>query len=153
MSGTHTQVDQIRSSRRADCQSKILNSLLPQLAPDLTGLRLLSGCFHVNVTIMQPLDPKNPVAPVPGRHSHGPYMIWLGAAAALCRAAANDPSGCCAAEGKGELGLKIGAQPMQSRQTSHVRPCLLRLDPDSTCRCATLCRQRVGWPAYGRCCT
>ena len=31
----------------------------------------------------QPLDPKNPVTPVPHRHSHGQWMIQLGAAALL----------------------------------------------------------------------
>ncbi len=31
----------------------------------------------------QPLDPKNPVAPVPGRHSQGPFMLSLGTAALL----------------------------------------------------------------------
>jgi hypothetical protein len=60
------------------------------------------------VALPQPLDPKNPVVPIPGRHSHGPFMIQLGAAAALCRAAADDPTGCCAAEGAGELGLRMG---------------------------------------------
>ena len=60
------------------------------------------------VELSQPLDPKNPVVPIPGRHSHGPYMIQLGAAAALCRAAADDPTRCCAAEAEGELGLSIG---------------------------------------------
>lgn len=31
----------------------------------------------------QPLDPKNPVSPVSGRHSQGPYMLSLGTAALL----------------------------------------------------------------------
>ena len=31
----------------------------------------------------QQLDPKNPVRPVPGRHTHAPYMIHLGTAALL----------------------------------------------------------------------
>jgi len=30
-----------------------------------------------------PLDPKNPVIPVPGRHTHGPFMIQIGTAALL----------------------------------------------------------------------
>jgi mannose/cellobiose epimerase-like protein (N-acyl-D-glucosamine 2-epimerase family) len=33
----------------------------------------------------QPLDPKNPVTPVPGRRSHGPYMITIGIAALLAQ--------------------------------------------------------------------
>ncbi len=31
----------------------------------------------------QPLDPQNPVQPVPGRHLHGPYMLQLGTAALM----------------------------------------------------------------------
>ncbi|MCP4645203.1 MAG: hypothetical protein GY851_32475 [bacterium] len=35
------------------------------------------------VTDQQALDPKNPIRPVPGRHSHGPYMIQVGTAGVL----------------------------------------------------------------------
>ena len=37
----------------------------------------------------QPLDPKNPVQPVPGRHLHGPYMLQLGTAALMTALEAN----------------------------------------------------------------
>lgn len=37
------------------------------------------------VTDQQALDPKNAVRPVPGRHSHGPRMIQIGAAAVMLR--------------------------------------------------------------------
>ena len=41
---------------------------------------IIEGSF---VTDQQPLDPKNPIRPVPGRHSQGPTMIEIGAAALL----------------------------------------------------------------------
>ncbi|MDP6777092.1 MAG: AGE family epimerase/isomerase [Candidatus Latescibacteria bacterium] len=41
---------------------------------------ILSRSF---VTDQQPLDPKNPVRPKPGCHSHGPYMIQIGTAALM----------------------------------------------------------------------
>jgi hypothetical protein len=50
-----------------------------------------SGQFRSD---QEPLDPKNPVRPVAGRHSHGPFMIQLGAAAALVRAAVSDGRAC-----------------------------------------------------------
>jgi len=43
---------------------------------------MLQGRF---VSDQQALDPKNPVTPVAGRHSHGPLMIQIGAAALLTR--------------------------------------------------------------------
>lgn len=35
------------------------------------------------VSDQQPLDPKNPVTPVPDRHAHGPYMVQIGTAALM----------------------------------------------------------------------
>ena len=40
-------------------------------------------CGKSFVSDQQTLDPKNPVKPVPGRHSHGPRMIQIGGAAVL----------------------------------------------------------------------
>ena len=40
-------------------------------------------CEGEFVSDQQTLDPKNPVLPVPGRHSHGPRMIQIGGAAVL----------------------------------------------------------------------
>jgi hypothetical protein len=47
----------------------------------------------------QPLDPKNPVGPVPGRRTHGHYMIQIGAAA-LIAAMEGDPAAV-------EMGLRL----------------------------------------------
>jgi mannose/cellobiose epimerase-like protein (N-acyl-D-glucosamine 2-epimerase family) len=41
---------------------------------------ILEGKF---ISDQQPMDPKNPVRPVPGRLSHGPYMIALGGVAVM----------------------------------------------------------------------
>lgn len=68
----------------------------------------------------EPLDPKNPVTPVPGRHSHGPFMIQIGAAAALCRAAVEDGVGCVAAEEHGALGLRMGLLLIEHCLTKHT---------------------------------
>lgn len=40
----------------------------------------------------QPLDPKNPVTPIPGRHAHGPYMVQIGAATLMATLAADPDS-------------------------------------------------------------
>jgi len=40
----------------------------------------------------QPLDPKNPVTPVPGRHPHGQFMIQIGTAAMMAAMEANRDS-------------------------------------------------------------
>jgi len=50
-------------------------------------------CFMVDDAVhgggfcsdQQPLDPKNPVVPIPGRHSHAPVMIQIGTAALLAQ--------------------------------------------------------------------
>ncbi|MEC7841396.1 MAG: hypothetical protein VX911_00830 [Candidatus Latescibacterota bacterium] len=59
------------------------------------------------VTDQQPLDPKNPVLPVPGRFSHGSHMISLGTVA--LRARLSDASAV-------ESGLRL----LQHEMTGHV---------------------------------
>lgn len=56
----------------------------------------------------QPLDPKNPVAPVSGRHSHGGYMLWLAGAAMLIR------------EGEVAEGIQLGLQLLRHEFAKHV---------------------------------
>lgn len=56
----------------------------------------------------QPLDPKNPVVPVPGRHSHGGFMLWLLAADAFIR------------EGEPEKGVQLGLKLLRHEFANHV---------------------------------
>jgi hypothetical protein len=56
----------------------------------------------------QPLDPKNPVVPVPGRHSHGSYMLWLLGAAALIH------------EGEPAAGVELGLKLLRHEFSTHV---------------------------------
>ena len=57
-------------------------------------------CYQVDDAIwqdryasdQQPLDPKNPVTPVPGRHPHGQFMIQIGTAAMMAAMEANRDS-------------------------------------------------------------
>lgn len=67
-------------------------------ALEYTGLvdeAVLNGRF---VTDQQPLDPKNPVRPVPGRFTHGHYMLQLASAALRAR---------LKVDGAAELGLRL----------------------------------------------
>lgn len=61
------------------------------------------------VTDQQALDPANPVRPVPGRHSLGPFMIQLGTAALWLRC------------GGGRDALGLGARLLEHLLDHHVR--------------------------------